>query len=66
MPKMKTFRGARKRFRFTATGKLRRHQACKRHILTKKNRGRKRALAKDAPVALGDAKRIRRMLPYGV
>lgn len=64
MPKMKTFRGAKKRFKITGTGLVMRHQAMKRHILTKKSRARKNALGRLVPVAPGDAKRIKRMIPY--
>lgn len=64
MPKMKTFRGAKKRFKVTATGKIRRSQAFRRHILTKKGPARKRALRRSVAVSPGDAHRIRRMIPY--
>jgi large subunit ribosomal protein L35 len=62
MPKIKTNRGARKRFRKTGTGKLRRNHAFKRHILTKKTTKRKRNLRKDGAVAAADERRVRRML----
>ena len=62
MPKIKTNRGARKRFRKTGTGKLRRNHAFKRHILTKKTTKRKRNLRKDGAVAPADEARVRRML----
>ncbi len=65
MPKMKTKRSAAKRFRLTGSGKIRRFKAFKSHILTKKTRKRKRNLRKPALVAPEDAKRIRRLLPYG-
>jgi large subunit ribosomal protein L35 len=58
MPKMKSHRAAKKRFKITATGKLVRHHAGKSHILTKKSRKRKRHLRKSALVHPGDAKRI--------
>ena len=66
MPKMKTHRGAAKRLKSTGTGKLKRHHANKSHILTKKTTKRKRRLRKADLVAPGDAKRLKRMLPYGV
>lgn len=44
MPKMKTHKGARKRFKITATGKLKRRQACKKHLLSHKSGNRKRHL----------------------
>ncbi len=58
MPKMKSHRASKKRFKITASGKLVRHHAGKSHILTKKSRKRKRHLRKNALVHPGDAKRI--------
>jgi large subunit ribosomal protein L35 len=65
MPKLKTHKGAAKRFRLTATGKIKRGHSHARHILTKKTNKRKRLLDIDALVADGDQKRVERMLPYG-
>jgi large subunit ribosomal protein L35 len=65
MPKMKTHRGAAKRMKKTATGKIKRMRAYKSHILTKKTRKRKRRLRQADIVADSDAKRIHRILPYG-
>jgi len=65
MPKMKTHRGAAKRIKKTASGKLKRMKAFKSHILTKKDRKRKRRLRKSDLVAGADVKRLKRMLPYG-
>ncbi len=65
MPKMKTHRGAAKRFKVSGSGKLRRRQANTSHILTKKSPKRKRRLARDADVHPSDAPRIKRLLPYG-
>jgi large subunit ribosomal protein L35 len=65
MPKLKTHKGAAKRFRLTATGKIKRGHSHARHILTKKTNKRKRLLDIDALVADGDKKRVERMLPYG-
>jgi large subunit ribosomal protein L35 len=64
MSKLKTHRGAAKRFKKTATGKIKRSKAFHSHILTKKSSGRKRRLTKSADVSPGDAKVIDRMLPY--
>lgn len=64
MPKMKTHRGAAKRFRKTATGKLKRGKAYRSHILTKKSPKRKRNLRKAGIVFKGDQKRIAQLLPY--
>ncbi|MCI0695192.1 MAG: 50S ribosomal protein L35 [bacterium] len=58
MPKMKSHRASKKRFKITASGKLVRRHAGKSHILTKKNRKRKRHLRQSALVHPGDAKRI--------
>jgi large subunit ribosomal protein L35 len=65
MPKLKTHKGAAKRFRVTATGKIKRGHSHARHILTKKTNKRKRLLDIDALVAPGDQKRVEAMLPYG-
>lgn len=56
MPKSKTKSGAKKRFKLTGTGKIKRKKAFKRHILTKKETARKRALGNDAIVHPTDAK----------
>jgi large subunit ribosomal protein L35 len=64
MPKLKTHRGAAKRFKKTATGKFKRAKAYKSHILTKKGPGRKRGLAKSTVVSHADLHRVREMLPY--
>ena len=65
MPKMKTHRGAAKRVKVTSTGKLKRMRTGKSHILTKKDRKRKRRLRTPDLVSGADKKRINRMLPYG-
>jgi large subunit ribosomal protein L35 len=65
MPKLKTHKGAAKRFRVTATGKIKRGHSHARHILTKKTNKRKRHLDIDVLVADGDFERVKRMLPYG-
>lgn len=64
MPKLKSHRGAAKRFKRTASGKFKRAKAYKSHILTKKSPGRKRGLAKATSVSGADAKRVKEMLPY--
>ncbi len=63
MPKMKTHRGAAKRFKKTGTGKLTRRHSNKQHILTKKSSKRKRKLRLSALIAGVDAKRVKQMLP---
>ena len=65
MPKLKTHKGAAKRFRTTATGKIQRGHSHARHILTKKTNKRKRLLDIDALIATADQKRVEAMLPYG-
>ena len=62
MPKMKTNRGAAKRFKRTGTGKLKRRRANRNHILTKKATKRKRQLRALPAVAPSDARAINRML----
>ena len=63
MPKMKTHKGAKKRFSVTGSGKVRRLRAFKSHILTKKTSKRKRRLRQAALVATrGEAKNIKRLL----
>jgi large subunit ribosomal protein L35 len=62
MPKMKTHKGAAKRFKITGSGKLTRQSANLNHILEKKAPKRKRRLAGETSVAPGDAARINRML----
>ncbi|NQS71307.1 MAG: 50S ribosomal protein L35 [Desulfobulbaceae bacterium] len=64
MPKMKSNRGAAKRFTATARGKIRRSKAFTSHILTKKSTKRKRKLRQRTLVAAADMKAVRRMLPY--
>ena len=65
MPKLKTHRGAAKRFKMTATGKIKRSKAYKSHILTKKTTKRKRGLDMPSMVSKADQKRVEAMLPYG-
>jgi large subunit ribosomal protein L35 len=64
MPKLKTHRGAAKRFKKTATGKFTRWKAFKRHILTSKTTKQKRGLRGSVVVAAVDAPKLARMLPY--
>jgi len=64
MPKMKTNRGAAKRFKVTGGGKVKRRRAGLRHILTSKARKRKRQLRRGAQVEAVDAERVRRLMPY--
>ena len=63
MPKMKTHRGAAKRFKKTGSGKIVRSKSNKQHILTKKSSKRKRNLRKSTIVARVDEKRLKQMLP---
>ncbi|MDZ4805671.1 MAG: 50S ribosomal protein L35 [Candidatus Eisenbacteria bacterium] len=64
MPKLKTSKTVAKRFKKTASGKLKRGRSYHRHILTSKSRKRKRHLKRDALVHDGDARRIAALLPY--
>jgi large subunit ribosomal protein L35 len=65
MPKIKTKRGAAKRFKVTGGGKVKRSRAYRRHILTTKPRKEKRQLRKAAYVSHADEKAVKRLLPYG-
>ncbi len=65
MPKQKTHRGAAKRFRSTASGKLRRKRAYGNHLLTKKSTKRKRGLRQQTLISKADQKKTRALLPYG-
>lgn len=62
MPKMKSHRGASKRFKVTGTGKVKRHKAYKSHILTKKTAKRKRGLRQATLLTSADEKRIKSVL----
>ena len=62
MPKQKTRKGVVKRFKLTATGKVKRRKAYARHLMTDKTSKRKRALRQGTTVAPADAKRIRAMI----
>ena len=64
MPKIKTNRGAAKRFRKTASGRFKRRQAYRNHILTKKDTKRKRGLREPAQVAASDTRAVKKLLPY--
>lgn len=65
MPKLKTNRGAAKRFKQTASGRFKRHQSHRRHILTKKSTKRKRHLRTTSYINEADAGLIKRLLPNG-
>ena len=65
MPKLKTHRGAAKRFKSTATGRFKRGKAYKSHILTKKTTKRKRKLDTPTLICEADHKKVQAMLPYG-
>ena len=64
MPKIKTNRGAAKRFRKTGSGKIRRNKAFTSHILTKKSTKRKRDLRQGTLVHKSDEKNISKLIPY--
>lgn len=64
MPKMKTHRGAAKRFSLTKSGKVKRAKAYKSHILNKKTAKRKRNLRKGTYVSAAEEKNIKRLIPY--
>ncbi|MDA8288335.1 MAG: 50S ribosomal protein L35 [Actinomycetota bacterium] len=62
MPKMKTDRGAAARFKVTGTGKIMRRKAFRSHLLEKKASKRTRRLSREAEVAAGDRRQVRRLL----
>jgi large subunit ribosomal protein L35 len=64
MPKIKTCRGAAKRFKLTKSGKVKRHKAYTSHILTSKSTKQKRNLRKSSLVSKSEAKTIRSLIPY--
>ncbi len=64
MPKLKSHRGAAKRFKKTGTGKIVRHHAFARHILTSKARSRKRKLTQGVVADDTNQPELKRMLPY--
>ena len=64
MPKMKTNRGAAKRFKKTGSGKIKRRKAFTSHILTKKSTKRKRNLRQPSLVHKSDEGRVKKMIPY--
>jgi large subunit ribosomal protein L35 len=65
MPKLKTKKSLAKRLKFTKTGKIKRRQAYKSHILSKKSRKRKRRLKRADFIDIENKSMIRRLLPYG-
>lgn len=64
MPKLRTNRSAKKRFKLTASGKVKRSHAFARHQMSAKNRKTKRKLRHAALVAPSDERAVKRMLPY--
>jgi large subunit ribosomal protein L35 len=62
MPKMKTDSGAKKRFKITGTGKLRRRKAFRGHLMEKKNSVRARRLGRETDVAPADQRQVKRLL----
>ncbi|MBI4196488.1 MAG: 50S ribosomal protein L35 [Deltaproteobacteria bacterium] len=65
MPKLRTKKAARKRFKVTASGRFKRGKAFHRHIMTSKTRKRKRRLRQSGMVHWTQEKALRRLLPYG-
>jgi large subunit ribosomal protein L35 len=64
MPKMKTNKGAAKRFSKTGTGKIKRNKAFTSHILTSKSTKRKRNLRQSTIMSPGDTRKMRVLMPY--
>lgn len=65
MPKLKTNRGAAKRFKVTGSGKIKRNNSHRRHILTKKTTKRKREMRHSSLISDADLGSVRKLLPYG-
>lgn len=65
MPKLKTNKAAKKRFKILKSGKIKKKRAFLRHILTSKAKGRKRDLRKRTYVDKADVKAIKQLFPYG-
>lgn len=65
MPKLKTKSGVKKRFKLTASGKVKRQQAGKRHGMIKRSNDQIRRLRGSTTVAKADEKTIKKMMPYG-
>jgi large subunit ribosomal protein L35 len=65
MPKLKTNRGAAKRFKVTGSGKIKRNNSHRRHILTKKSTKRKREMRHSGLISDADLGPVRKLLPYG-
>jgi len=66
MPKLKTHKGAKSRFKITGTGKIMRTQGPKSHLRVHKAKRVRNTFDKMTPLAPGDRKRISRLIPYGV
>lgn len=64
MPKIKTHRGAAKRFKITSKGRIKRGKAYRSHMLTKKSSKRKRNLRKGTYIAASEEKKIKKLIPY--
>ena len=64
MPKMKTHSSSKKRYKVSGSGKIRRAQSFKKHILTKKTSKRKRNLRKIVELSPANAKKVRQLIPY--
>lgn len=64
MPKLKSHKGAQKRFKKTASGKVKRGHSGLRHMLSSKAKKRKRKLGKSTLVSDGDLLKVKRMIPY--
>ena len=64
MPKLKTHKGASKRLKKTATGKVKRHHSYLRHMLTSKPHKRKKKLGGAVLVSPADTPKVKRMIPY--
>jgi large subunit ribosomal protein L35 len=64
VPKIKTNRGAAKRFRITGSGKIKRNKGFKSHLLSGKGKKRKRKLRQAATVSASESRNVRKLIPY--
>lgn len=65
MPKLKTNKSAKKRFKITASGKVKRNKQARRHLLTDKSGTKKRQMRKQEMATSTEAKRVKKLMPYG-
>ncbi len=65
MPKLKTNKSVKKRFKITKSGKVKRNKQARRHLLTDKTSAKKRSLRKQVLAEKSEARRVKKLMPYG-